>query len=50
MKATTSQSGKKRYETPVLSVYGDIRDVTQAVGSTMSLDGSSVSGMTMTAL
>jgi hypothetical protein len=31
--------GKKPFETPKLSVYGDIRDITQAVGKVGNSDG-----------
>jgi hypothetical protein len=39
---TTSKTGKKLYETPALSIYGDIREVTQAVANNSTvLDGGS---------
>jgi hypothetical protein len=36
-----SESTKKPYETPKLSVYGDIREITQTVGNMSTTDGGS---------
>jgi hypothetical protein len=38
MKTKTSESTKKLYKTPVLSVYGDVREITQALTGTMGND------------
>ncbi len=43
-----AQVSKKPYRRPVLHVYGNIRAITQAVGSTGLMDGGAVAGMMMT--
>ncbi len=39
---------RKPYRAPVLHVYGNIRAVTQAVGSSGVMDGGTMAGMMMT--
>jgi hypothetical protein len=46
---TTSKPGKKHYETPVLSVYGDIRQVTQAVATTSTVSDGGMGATNKTA-
>ena len=38
-KSRNEGSTKKAYRTPQLLVYGDIREITQNVGATATLDG-----------
>jgi hypothetical protein len=39
---------KKPYRAPVLHVYGNLRAITQAVGSAGAMDGGTMAGMMMT--
>jgi hypothetical protein len=39
MPTPTDASGKKPYHPPRLEEYGDIRDITQSVGTSGTLDG-----------
>lgn len=39
---------KKTYRSPVLRVYGDIRAITQSVGSLGAMDGGTMAGRMMT--
>jgi hypothetical protein len=44
MKTETLEPTKKPYKTPVLSVYGDIRELTQAVANiSLNTDGGTMS-------
>jgi hypothetical protein len=39
---------RKAYSKPQLQIYGDLREITQNVGSAGVLDGKTMSGMTNT--
>ena len=39
MKRELKESTKKPYETPKLSVYGDVREITRTVGFMGAMDG-----------
>lgn len=41
---------KKAYRRPVIQVYGNIRAITRAVGSSGLMDGGAAAGMMMTML
>jgi hypothetical protein len=43
------RKAKKAYRAPTLQVYGNIRAITQAIGSTGLMDGGTTAGMMMTA-
>jgi hypothetical protein len=41
-------SGRKPYMKPQMQIYGDLREITQAVGASMAPDGGAKAGMTRT--
>lgn len=45
MNPSSAEPGKKAYHPPTISVYGNIRALTQAVNNTGMADGSQVFGM-----
>ena len=47
-KNTPAKPARKPYRAPVIRVYGDIRAITRAVGSSGLMDGGAVAGMMMT--
>ncbi len=46
--APSTPRAKKPYRAPAVHVYGNIRAITQAVGSTGAMDGGTMAGMMMT--
>ena len=42
--ASREQSPRKPYETPLLTVYGKVHDITTTVGGRASLDGGTSGG------
>ena len=45
---TPAKRARKPYRAPLIHVYGNIRAITQAVGSSGAMDGGTKAGMMMT--